>query len=136
MHPQMTNWSMEAQNRLLTHVVSLMNSMIASYNGTGLCSRLRPASVIAIRRNLDHRNLIKLQYSVAPSGGIFEVLVRTNDSGAGGKGGGDWKLESSVIRVDAYGKQGDCVFHLDAQLRPLCYCLDQPLEITSTSPFS
>ncbi len=121
---QVTNWTIPSRVLLAEQIVDTMNNLIESFEGGEFCALLSPLNdtetAMSIRRNLNQANLFKIQITVSPSNGLFEIYARSDPSLEMNK----WELETEMVRLNEYGNQGDCVLHLDPALRPLCFCVN------------
>ncbi|GMR43298.1 hypothetical protein PMAYCL1PPCAC_13493, partial [Pristionchus mayeri] len=106
-------------------IVTLINDRLKKANVTSICTELKLDKVTQLDRMVGVRGLYEVTVQQQPSGGVFQTSVR-------GSNGNYSIVVPDVIRLDKYGKQGDCT--KNNEIRPMCYCKSNLLQTPSEGP--
>ncbi|CAD5125276.1 unnamed protein product [Dimorphilus gyrociliatus] len=98
-------------------IVQSMNKRLKTFNVTKKCSKLKLKSILkAVQLSTKETKVTKILLTVlvAPSDGIFEVLISyTQDTKL-------YTIISDFSRINSYGNQSHCVD--DREIKNICYC--------------
>jgi hypothetical protein len=111
---------------MANYLVNQLNQIISIGNVTDQCAPLVLQQVEKVEV-IEHKNqlIYNIRFSVKPSNGTFESMIANRLDNSS-----QYELMSdSIVRVNGYDSQGDCVKNKDAILRPICYC--RPIETIS-----
>lgn len=111
------------QIQQLAHkLIGHLNYLLKSFEHCAqlVLSRIIQAEVIG-NEDLGTSQYYRLTVEVEPSKGIFEALLKYNDSTE------TFAVSGTVNRINSYGNQSTCVH--EQELRKFCYCTNEPVGI-------
>ncbi|CAJ0946248.1 unnamed protein product, partial [Mesorhabditis belari] len=100
-------------------LVNAINNELIEKNLTALCRQLELDKVIAANSYvpIEKTFLYEIVIKTKPGGGEFSSVLKSSNSI-------DFVLKGDILRINSYGKAGDCVASSFSEMRPLCLCFD------------
>jgi hypothetical protein len=105
-----------------------LNNVLQEYKVLKQCVELNFSTLQSAEMIVENEKVFySISYSVSPSSGIFQGLVRLVDNKSF-----NFTLVSTIQnRINSYGKESHCVAH--ERLKPICFCQDLLYTTTAES---